>query len=80
MKTYRINYIPQIPGKPFQVEFDGELEQAALLLNTIIDFSIFEFDNKIKPDYADMAWIEVWVQGTHEFEWEEVEEELWANE
>lgn len=58
-ERYRVYYIPQVPMKAFTVEVT-ELDAAQLLLTTIIDFSIFEFENKVKPDYSDAAGIERW--------------------
>lgn len=83
----RINYIPQIPGKPFQaifpvdtetdfpddVEFARRLGRAAQTLDAIINFSTFEYDNRIKPDYSDMLAIERFQDG----DWEDIDEEEW---
>lgn len=52
-------HIPQIPGKPFTVETDN-LVVAKLVLNVLADYDLFQFENKIKPDYANMGGIVVW--------------------
>jgi len=49
---YKVWYIPQIPMKSFDVETEN-IEEAIKIYETIINFSIFEFNNKIKPDYSD---------------------------
>lgn len=73
-------YIPQVPMKPFETRIlhtsgqEGvELAQAALLLDTIVDFSIFEFENRIKPDYSDAAGISRFEDG----EWCDLDESEW---
>lgn len=67
---YRIWYIPQIPMDAFTKEVE-DLDTAKLLLNTIIDFSIFEYNHRVKPDYADASGIDRW-DGE---EWESLDEE-----
>ena len=72
-------YVPQVPGKAYTVEVvrrDGStdaayLESAVAILNAIVGLSIFEFMNKIKPDYSDAAGIDRMEDG----EWCYVEEE-----
>lgn len=75
MKTqkYRISYIPQVPMAPFEREYD-DFETAKAVLNAVIDFSIFEFENRVKPDYSDAAFFEVLVDG----EWETLDDEEWV--
>ena len=78
----RISYIPQIPGRPFQAifpvnaveTFDERLTEAAQALDAIVNFSIFEFENRVKPDYSDMALIEYF---DSDGDWEEIDEEQW---
>ena len=57
MQKFRVWYIPQIPWKPFQVTADT-FEEWKKLLETIINFSIFEFKERVKPDYSDASWME----------------------
>lgn len=49
----RILYMPQVPMTPFYKEVEG-LSEAKLVAETLVDFSIFEYENRIKPDYSDM--------------------------
>jgi hypothetical protein len=58
-KKYRAWYIPQVPGKAFEVETDS-LAEAVRIENMLVDFSIFEYDNRIKPDYADAGGVDEW--------------------
>lgn len=73
----RIWYIPQVPMEPFEkhIPFHGAatLEDAAELLNTIIEFSIFEFEHHVKPDYSDVAGISRFEDG----EWCDLDESEW---
>lgn len=59
MSRFKAWYIPQIPMKAFEVERDTAAEAKAAL-DLITDFSIFEYDNKIKPDYADVGGVMEW--------------------
>ena len=72
-------YIPQVPMHPYIVDVTRRegttdasyLEQAATLLNAIVGLSIFEYENKIKPDYSDYAAI----LRLEDNEWCDVDEE-----
>jgi hypothetical protein len=52
-------YIPQVPMKAFEVEKPSAVEAQAAL-DLITAFSIFEFENNIKPDYSDAGGISKW--------------------
>lgn len=76
-------YIPQVPMKAFERRLphregdeEKELALAALLLDTIISFSIFEFENRIKPDYSDAAGISRFEDG----EWCDLDEDEYLTE
>lgn len=71
---FKIFYIPQVPMPAFEREYE-DFETAKEVLNAIINFSIFEYDNNVKPDYSDVAGISFWEEA--EQDWEDVEEELW---
>lgn len=73
MSKYKVWYVPQLPMKAFEVEVD-DLKTANTVLNAIYDLSLFEYENRIKPDYADLGGIAVWNE--EDSEWEDVEEEL----
>ena len=51
-------YIPQIPMKAFYGPLRDSYERAAEDLEIITDFSIFEFENNVKPDCADVGGVE----------------------
>lgn len=74
---FKIFYIPQFPMPAFEREYE-DFETAKEVLNAIINFSIFEYDNNVKPDYSDVAGISYWDDEADEgYEWEDVDEELW---
>ena len=58
----RIWWIPQIPGEPFYVNVK-DLEQAELIYNTLTDYDIFQYANRIKPDYSNTGDLEVYEGG-----------------
>lgn len=47
----KVWWIPQIPGKPFEVPV-ASLVEAKLLLDTLAYYDQFQLDNNIKPDYC----------------------------
>jgi hypothetical protein len=49
---YKVWYIPQVPMESFEVEIEN-INEAIKIYEAIINFSIFEFKNKVKPDYSD---------------------------
>ena len=64
----RVWHIPQIPGKPFHVDVETP-PQAALILRTLANYDLFQFKNRIKPDYANAQGLEVFEDGEW-CEWE----------
>jgi len=64
----RVWWIPQVPMKPFHVPVES-LEQAMFLLDVLADYDIFQFENRIKPDYCNAGGLEVFDDGEW-FEWE----------
>jgi len=62
-------YVPQLPMPAFKVSAP-DLPTAVLLLDTLGRFSLFEYENRVKPDYADMGGISRWESdGEGGFEW-----------
>jgi predicted transcriptional regulator len=64
----RVWHIPQVPGKPFYMEVKT-ISDAKLILDTLAKYDAFEFKNRIKPDYSNVAGLQVFRNG----EWEEWE-------
>lgn len=67
---FRAWYIPQVPMAAFDYEAPTK-EEATRILDAITKFSIFEYENRIKPDYSDVGGVQELVDG----EWIDVEEE-----
>lgn len=55
-------WIPQIPMKAFTRRV-ADLAQAKLLLETLADYDAFQFENRIKPDYANTGGLCVFEDG-----------------
>ena len=47
----KVWWIPQIPMKAFEVPVKN-IEEAKLILNTLADYDIFQFENNVKGDYC----------------------------
>lgn len=58
----RVWHIPQIPGKPFHVDV-ASVREGALLLRALANYDLFQFKNRIKPDYANAQGLEVFEDG-----------------
>ena len=54
----KVWWVPQLPGKAFEVPVP-DLRSAALLLNTLADYDQFQFENNIKPDYCNAGGLMV---------------------
>jgi hypothetical protein len=55
---------------PFYVPVKST-DEAKLILETLANYDIFQFENNVKPDYSNTGGLEVLVDG----EWEEWENE-----
>lgn len=66
-QKYRVWYVPQIPMEAFFYETD-DLGTAQTVLDALAGFASFEYDNNLKPDYADAGGIELYDE---EYGWEE---------
>lgn len=70
MKHLKVWWIPQIPGKRFEVPV-ASVGEALKILNVLADYDIFQFENRIKPDYANAGGLLVFEDG----EWTDWEDE-----
>jgi len=73
----RVWWIPQIPMKAFHVPVKS-ISEAKLILNTLADYDLFQWRNKVKPDYSNAGGLEIYGGndgGVTESGWEE-----WYNE
>jgi hypothetical protein len=57
----RVWWIPQIPGKPYHVSVETP-EEAKKLLSVLAKYDIFQYENKIKPDYCNAGGLECFSQ------------------
>ena len=53
----RVWHIPQVPGKPFHVYVDTP-QEAKLLVNVLAQYDLFQYENRIKPDYCNASGLE----------------------
>lgn len=66
----RVWWIPQIPGMAFYV-FVSSPDEAKKLLSVLADYDLFQYENRIKPDYCNTGGLQVFEDG----EWLEWEDE-----
>lgn len=55
---YRVWWIPQIPMEPFEYPVP-DIDTGALLCDALAKYDLFQFENKVKPDYCNtggMSW------------------------
>lgn len=63
--SLRVWHIPQVPGKPFHVPITGPMpiSTAIDVLDTLARYDLFQYENKIKPDYANAQGLEIFEDG-----------------
>ena len=67
----RVWHIPQVPGTPFHMTVDTP-QEAQRVLQLLLAYDIFQFENKIKPDYCNAGGLEIYEDGDW-FEWRDPE-------
>lgn len=76
--AYRVWWAPQIPGEPFYVQVET-LEMAVGVADVLAKYDLFQYENRVKGDYANVGGIEEWVTWDNEdgldSEWMEVDGE-----
>ena len=55
----RISHFPQVPCKPFHVEVNS-IDEALKIMNVLANYDIFQFKNRIKPDFCNATTLEIW--------------------
>lgn len=73
----RVWWIPQVPMNAFHKLVDS-LKEARLLLDTLAEYDVFQFENHIKPDYCNIGGLQVYCGDTPDEEgggWCEWEDE-----
>lgn len=57
MRALRVWWIPQISMKSFYVPVSS-LQEARLILDILAMYDIFQFENKVKPDYSNTGGLQ----------------------
>jgi hypothetical protein len=60
MTKFRVWWIAQIPGPVFRSEEVTNFAAAVAIHDTLARYDIFQLQNRIKPDFANMGGIERW--------------------
>lgn len=63
----KVWWVPQLPGEPFHVAVASPVE-ARKVLTVLADYDLFQFENKIKPDYSNAGGLDVF-DGNDWVEW-----------
>jgi hypothetical protein len=53
-KKLKVWWIPQVPGKPFEV-FVSPVEEGVRIMDVLADYDKFQFENRITPDYCNVG-------------------------
>lgn len=79
----RVWHIPQVPMKPFHVPVQSPGE-AVKVMQVLADYDIFQFENRVKPDYCNASGLEVvegfidgepqWIEWSDPFTCEDIDE------
>ena len=56
-KQLRVWWIPQVPGSPFYADVTS-VQEGVLLMNTLARYDMFQYENNIKPDYANAGGLQ----------------------
>lgn len=57
MKKLRVSHFPQIPCEAFVVEVQC-IKEAKKISDILADYDLFQYENRIKPDYANATVVE----------------------
>ena len=59
----KVWWIPQVPSNTnFEVPVET-MKEAVLVLNTLAQYDIYQFEHNIKPDYCNAGGLIVWEDG-----------------
>lgn len=59
-------HIPQVPMKAFKVSVNSVAE-GAKLMSVLANYDLFQYENRVKPDYANMNGLNIWNEEEGEF-------------
>ena len=52
-------WVPQVPMKAFSVQVDS-VAMGVKLLQVLADYDLFQYENKVKPDYCNAGGLQRW--------------------
>jgi hypothetical protein len=70
---FRVWWIPQVPGKPFEASVKSWADGKALEI-VLANYDAFQFENNIKPDYCNTGGTQMKHAVLTEGEWADVDE------
>ena len=62
MQQLKVWWIPQVPGKSFEVPV-STVAEGVKILNVLAAYDSFQFENKIKPDYCNVGGLSMLEDG-----------------
>jgi hypothetical protein len=76
-ENLRVWWIPQVPMRPFYVPVRS-VKEAKLILNTLADYDLFQYDTNVKLDYTSAGGLQIqegeeWIEWSNE-EGDEIDE------
>jgi len=64
IKDYRVWHVPQIPMRAFVINCDT-IAEAQRMLDVLSMYDLFQYENNVKPDYANAGGVLQWDLGDH---------------
>ena len=61
MEKLQVWWIPQVPMKAFEVDVSS-VSEGAKLLEVLANYDIFQYENNVKPDYANAGGLRRWCE------------------
>lgn|SRR3546814_506371 len=52
-------WVPQVPMTAFEVNV-GSVQEGAKLLDVLAEYDLFQYENKVKPDYCNAGGLRRW--------------------
>lgn len=59
-------WVPQVPMKSFNVDV-ANVTEAVKILDVLADYDLFQYENRVKGDYANMGGLNIWDEEEEEF-------------
>ncbi len=58
----KVWWVPQVPGRSFEVLVSGP-EQGVMIAGLLAAYDLFQYENRIKPDYCNAGGLVVYKDG-----------------